>query len=143
MRFNGPDYEPENDKARLSKQHVRIRELMRDGKWRTLNEIADVTCDPPASISAQLRHLRKQRFGSWIVKKRRRGDRKHGLYEYRLRAPTDVEIQAVKKKRQRRRRLKKENRALKKWMRHAGYDVEACLKQVRNGECDDIRQRGT
>ena len=84
MRFNGPDYEPENDQARLSQQHVRIRELMRDGAWRTLGEIEAVTKDPQASISAQLRHLRKPRFGSWIVLKRRRGDRKRGLYEYRL-----------------------------------------------------------
>ena len=82
--FNGPDYEPENDQARLAAQISRIFAVMRDGKWRTLNEIAVITKDPEASISAQLRHLRKARFGSHFVDKRRRGDRKNGLYEYRL-----------------------------------------------------------
>lgn len=84
MWFDGPTYEVEYDKVRLSKQHERIRELMRDGQWRTLNEIGDATGDPVASISAQLRHLRKPRFGSWIVDKRRRGDEGLGLWEYRL-----------------------------------------------------------
>jgi len=80
--FNGPDYEPENDKPRLRKQHVVIRELMLGSKWLTLSEIARKTGYPEASISAQLRHLRKPRFGSYLVPKRRRGDRKNGLFEY-------------------------------------------------------------
>ncbi len=59
-------------------------DTMRDGRWRTLQEIADVTGDPQASISAQLRHLRKPRFGGYTVEKRRRGLPEHGLYEYQL-----------------------------------------------------------
>ena len=82
--FNGPAYESDVDKARLSKQHERIRDLMLDGEWRTLGEIAAQTGDKEASISAQLRHLRKPRFGSWIVERRARSDRARGLYEYRL-----------------------------------------------------------
>jgi hypothetical protein len=82
--FNGSDYDREHDRPRLARQHERIRDLMRDGQWRTLSEIAVVTGDPAASISAQLRHLRKARFGSWIVAKRSRSDRERGLYEYRL-----------------------------------------------------------
>jgi len=31
-----------------------------------------------------LRHLRKDRFGSHVVEKQPRGDRSHGLFEYRL-----------------------------------------------------------
>jgi hypothetical protein len=31
--------------------------------WLTLEELAKLTHYPPASISAQLRHLRKQEFG--------------------------------------------------------------------------------
>ncbi len=84
--FNGSDYVAEHDHARLSLQHERIRDLMLDGEWRTLDEIATATGDPAASISAQLRHLRKPRFGSWVVEKRIRRDRKAGLYEYQLRA---------------------------------------------------------
>ena len=82
--FNGPDYDPEFDDERLTKQLDRIFNLMKDGNWRTLSEISQITGDPPASISAQLRHLRKERFGSHTVLKRNRGDREHGLFEYRL-----------------------------------------------------------
>jgi len=85
--FNGPDYDRDADHPRLARQHERIRDLMRDGQWRTLNEIAVATSDPPASISAQLRHLRKARFGSWIIEKRPRSERSRGLYEYRMLAP--------------------------------------------------------
>jgi hypothetical protein len=57
---------------------------MADGRWRTLAEIEAATGDPQASISAQLRHLRKRRFGSSVVERRPRGDRSAGLYEYAL-----------------------------------------------------------
>lgn len=82
--FDGPDYSPELDFTRLTRQIDRIRELMLDGEWRTLDEIAVLTGDPVASISAQLRHLRKPRFGSYIVYKQRRGDRSRGLFEYKV-----------------------------------------------------------
>lgn len=84
MDFNGSDYVDALDGARLSRQHERIRDLMVDGSWRTLEEIALACGDPPASVSAQLRHLRKPRFGGWTVEKRLRSDRSRGLYEYRL-----------------------------------------------------------
>ena len=57
---------------------------MIDGEWRTLSEIEFITGDPQASISAQLRHLRKERFGGYLVELRSRGDRENGLFEYRL-----------------------------------------------------------
>jgi len=82
--FNGPVYNAEHDHARLARQHERVRDLMLDGQWRTLDEIAAATGDPAASISAQLRHLRKPRFGGWRVEKRIRADRERGLYEYHL-----------------------------------------------------------
>ena len=40
--------------------------------WVTLAELAGKTKFPPASISAQLRHLRKAKYGGWVVEKRRR-----------------------------------------------------------------------
>lgn len=86
-RFNGPYYDPAHDNARLINQHGRIKQAMLDGVWRTLAEIEKLTKDPPASISAQLRHLRKKRFGSWKVEIRVRGERDDGLYEYRLSPP--------------------------------------------------------
>ena len=83
-RFNGSDYVPDFDDKRLTGQINRIYSLMVDGKWRTLEEISKLTGDGQASISAQLRHLRKERFGSHIVNKRNRGNRESGLYEYQL-----------------------------------------------------------
>jgi hypothetical protein len=86
--FDGPVYDRRLDRARLAGQILRVYELMRDGKWRTLDEIqANIWAhhaikEPPASISAQLRHLRKERYGSHHVEKRRRGE--SGLWEYRL-----------------------------------------------------------
>jgi len=82
--YNGPDYEPELDLTRLAGQTLRVFNLMRDGRYRTLDEIANVTGDPAASVSAQLRHLRKQRFGGHQVLKQRRGERSVGLFEYKL-----------------------------------------------------------
>jgi len=83
MRFDGSDYDPKIDKKRLSRQHFKIKNLMADAQWRTLSEIADSTDEPEASISAQLRHYRKPRYGGHkINKKRRWGDT--GLWEYQL-----------------------------------------------------------
>jgi len=53
--------------------------------WMTLGELAAKTKYPPASISAQLRHLRKEEYGGWVVEKRRREEEKEELvWEYRL-----------------------------------------------------------
>ena len=40
--------------------------------WLTLDELAKLTHYPPASISAQLRHLRKPENGGYVVEKRPR-----------------------------------------------------------------------
>lgn len=79
--FNGAGYNTGEDHSRLSIQYQRIFTLMEDAEWRTLDQISALTTDPPASVSAQLRHMRKKRFGSHVVERRYLG---HGLYEYRL-----------------------------------------------------------
>jgi hypothetical protein len=84
FNFDGPEYDPSKDQKRLTGQILRVFNLMRDGKWRTLDEIASATGDPHASISAQLRHLRKSRFGAHTVNRQSRGERDHGLFEYQL-----------------------------------------------------------
>jgi len=84
QRFNGPDYVEELDQVRLTGQISRIFDLMKDGLWRTLPEIEASTGDGQSSISAQLRHLRKRRFGLHTVDKRRRGEPMSGLWEYQL-----------------------------------------------------------
>jgi hypothetical protein len=43
--------------------------------------VARMTGDPEASVSAQLRHLRKPRFGGHTVERRYMSN---GLYEYKL-----------------------------------------------------------
>jgi hypothetical protein len=64
-------------------QLAAIRELMQRsfarGVWLTLSEIAEITEFAEASISAQLRHLRKPRHGGHRVEKRRRHP--HGAAE--------------------------------------------------------------
>ena len=92
--FDGPAYSKEADRDRLQGQILRVFYVMQDGQWRTLEEIraaielAHGHHDPEASISAQLRHLRKPKFGGYKVDKRHRGDAARGLYEYRLEVPT-------------------------------------------------------
>lgn len=81
--FDGPAYDPALDHDRLRRQLGRVWDLMRDGRWRTLYEIAEATGDPETSTSAQLRHLRKPRFGGYVVEKRRR-TATGGTWEYRL-----------------------------------------------------------
>ena len=81
LRFDGADYSPDRDNPRLKGQILRVWEVMKDGRWRTLRQIADMTHDPEASISAQLRHLRKDRFGAHQIE---REYIDNGAYKYRL-----------------------------------------------------------
>ncbi len=78
---DGVTYRPDRDFDRLNAQHLRVYQAMKDGTWRTLDEIATITEDPPASISARLRDFRKARFGSHQVFRKHVGD---GLWKYRL-----------------------------------------------------------
>src|SRR5580693_10580375 len=60
----------------LRKQREVIRDVMLSAgqcaTWLTLDELAKLTHYPPASISAQLRHLRKPEYGAFVVEKRLR-----------------------------------------------------------------------
>ena len=91
-------------------QLAAIRELMQRasarGAWLTLGEIAEVTEFAEASISAQLRHLRKPHHGRHRVEKRRRraaaaaaeeiheGRRGPVIWEYRVLPPRRVWLRA-------------------------------------------------
>jgi hypothetical protein len=79
--FDGKTYNPERDRSRLSVQLYRVKAVMGDGQWRTLEMIARAIRAPEASISARLRDFRKARNGNHVVE--RRFVRK-GLWEYRL-----------------------------------------------------------
>ena len=84
LDFDGSDYDPKYDRKRLTRQILRVYSALKGGAWLTLDEIHQITGDPQASISAQLRHLRKERFGSYTINKRPRGDRSRGLWEYKI-----------------------------------------------------------
>lgn len=80
--FDGPGLR-ERDHVRLNAQLQRVYDFISDGYWWTLNEISKATGDPPASVSARLRDLRKDRFGAHQIDRRLRNECA-GLWEYRL-----------------------------------------------------------
>jgi len=83
--FDGITYDPKLDYQRLSGQLKRVFGVMCKGGWYTLGEIAAHTGDSSeAAISARLRDLRKPKFGGFIIERRRRGEARKGLWEYRL-----------------------------------------------------------
>lgn len=84
MTFGGDTYDPKFDHDRLRRQLTRVFALMSDARWRTLAEIAEIVGDPPASVSARLRDLRKPKFGGYEVERRRRANPYKGIHEYRL-----------------------------------------------------------
>lgn len=70
LHFNGITYEAKFDYDRLKGQNRRVFNVMKDGRYRTLDEIHAVTGDPTHSISARLRDFRKERFGCHEVNRR-------------------------------------------------------------------------
>lgn len=85
MPFDGETYERPNDRGRLTSQLSRVRRFMCDGEWHKLDEILEATAPGTvASVSARLRDLRKKKFGGQVVDRRRVGDSKDGVFEYRL-----------------------------------------------------------
>jgi hypothetical protein len=87
MHFDGQNLDPRFDKYRLENQLGRVFALMKRGNWHTLQEISELTGDPQASVSSRLRDLRKEKFGQYVIKRRSRGPRQFGVFEYRLEPP--------------------------------------------------------
>jgi hypothetical protein len=79
--FGGESYDATLDLPRLTGQLKRTLEVMRDGRWRTLQEIAVAVGCTTQSASARLRDLRKSRYGSFTVERRRVGA---AVFFYRL-----------------------------------------------------------
>lgn len=77
----------ENDTERLTTQLDAVKQVMADGKFRTLATIAEVVLlltgrkATEASVSARLRDLRKEKFGCYTVERKSNGN---GLFEYRV-----------------------------------------------------------
>ena len=81
-RFDGPTEVDEASRCeRLGAQLADIFQAIQDGGAYTLEDLHRITGHPAASISAQLRHLRKKQFGAFVVIKKHKG---RGLYVYRL-----------------------------------------------------------
>lgn len=79
--FDGDDYNAERDKQRLSGQLLDIFNIVKDGNWYSVTDIEELTGYKGTSISAQLRNLRKTRFGGYDIERRHISD---GFYQYRL-----------------------------------------------------------
>jgi hypothetical protein len=79
--FDGSTYEPGRDHLRLKGQLGRVFDLMRDGKSRTIPDIADAIGGSEAAVSARLRDFRKEKYGAHQVERTSLG---HGLFTYRL-----------------------------------------------------------
>lgn len=86
LSHDGASYDAALDGARLNAQTQRVFDVMRDGAWRTLAQLAAAAGAPEASVSARLRDLRKPRFGGFVVSRRRVPDA-DGLWQYRLEPP--------------------------------------------------------
>ena len=67
--------------VRLSGQLSRVWELMRDGEWRSIAEIAEKVNATEQGVSARLRDLRKEKYGAHDVERRLDGP---GLFRYRI-----------------------------------------------------------
>lgn len=74
------------DTYELNMQIGRVFHVMKDSKWRTLKQISTLTKDPEPSVSARLRDLRKRKFGSFLVQRRKSDNFKLGVFEYSLSA---------------------------------------------------------
>jgi len=101
--FDGSTYSPKRDSRRLWTALRAVQDLMGDGEWRTLRNIqwelvhkSGVALPKyalkvsEAGISARLRDLRKEKFGSHTIERRRING--GGLWEYRMKLPDQMEM---------------------------------------------------
>jgi hypothetical protein len=75
--------DPVLDGPRLKTLEDRVWRLMQDYTWRTLREIVSACGGSEAGVSATLRRFRKAPYHSRVAK-RRRGEPRAGLWEYRV-----------------------------------------------------------
>ena len=80
--FDGKHYERKMDKERLARQIKEVHDHVSSGSWKTVEEISVATGYPQPSVSAQLRNLRKEKFGGLDVRGRYRSGAR--IFEYKL-----------------------------------------------------------
>lgn len=92
-KFSGAVYVQELDESRLTEQLKIVYRVMKDGIWRTVEELSALTgFKNQQSLDAQVRNLRKFQYNGWdarlnptghfVARRNRNGIR--GLSEYRL-----------------------------------------------------------
>lgn len=81
--FDGKHFDPELDAVRLTQQMRDVFECLCGGHgWLTVSEIKGMTGHPEASISAQLRNMRKVKFGALDIRGRYREGTRTFEYKY-------------------------------------------------------------
>jgi biotin operon repressor len=80
-RHDGPDLAPA-DQIRLANHLQKLVTLMSDGRFRSLQTIADALGCSESAAGARVRDLKKRKFGSFTVEKRRQSTG----YVYRVQA---------------------------------------------------------
>lgn len=93
--FDGPAFDPEKDVAILAGHLLAVFKVMRSGNWLTDYEISEASGCPVTSVGAQRRHLRKPRFGSHTVERRRRvvDGEETRTHEYKLTPNPNVQME--------------------------------------------------
>ena len=79
--FDGETYDRERDHTRHSSALARVKEILSDGEWHSIAEVADRANISPAATSARFRDLRKEKFGGHAVERKNLGG---GFWQYRL-----------------------------------------------------------
>ena len=80
--FDGKFCDIPKDHLRLSRQFERVRDYMSDHQFHSVQEVAQALNIPENSASAQIRNLRKARFGARVIETQRCTDT--GLFKYRM-----------------------------------------------------------
>lgn len=79
--FSGSDYDKRLDQKRLSKELLKVKNIMKDGKWRTKYQIFEQSgCNDFDTCGRMRRRLKE--IPDYTVERRRVG--KGGTYEYRF-----------------------------------------------------------
>jgi hypothetical protein len=86
--FDGKTYDPVLDGKRLGSQLKIVAFCLSNGHYWTLSALAGAANCSECSASARLRDLRKPRFGSYLIERKRFKD---NLWMYRMVIPTLTE----------------------------------------------------
>jgi hypothetical protein len=89
LAFDGVTYQPELDEVRLTGQLGRVYRAMKDGHWRTLEEITELAGGSQAGVSARIRDLRKEKWGGYTIEKYRSREAA-GTWYYRINTETPM-----------------------------------------------------